>query len=88
MAIVAAFQVPGLKLWFWSNDHAPPHFHAKRPGQWEVKVHFLADPNKMIELCWETRKPTRRDMKALTELAEEHRLALLDQWHQIRTSEQ
>ena len=48
MAIVRAFEIPGLTLWFWSNDHEPPHFHAKRRGEWEVKVHFLLDAAEMV----------------------------------------
>ena len=52
MATVQAFQVSGLKMWFWSNDHEPPHFHAKRSGEWEVKVSFMLEPDNMIEIKW------------------------------------
>jgi hypothetical protein len=33
---VDAFSVAGLVLRFYSNDHMPPHFHAEKPGRWEV----------------------------------------------------
>jgi hypothetical protein len=52
MATVRAFSAPGLKLWFYSNDHEPPHFHAKHTGQWEVKVYFLEDADRMFEAQW------------------------------------
>lgn len=41
MARVRAFEIDGLVLWFFSYDHDPPHFHAKRAGEWEVRVYFL-----------------------------------------------
>lgn len=36
MPKVACFKIPGLSCWFWSNDHDPPHFHAKKEGEWEI----------------------------------------------------
>jgi len=41
MATVTAFRIPGLPIWFWSNDREPPHFHVKRRGESEVKVFFM-----------------------------------------------
>ncbi|MGN6726648.1 MAG: DUF4160 domain-containing protein, partial [Tepidisphaeraceae bacterium] len=41
MARLTCFSIPGITCWFWPNDHKPPHFHAKRNGQWEVRVYFL-----------------------------------------------
>jgi hypothetical protein len=84
MATVRAFQMAGLKLWFWSNDHEPPHFHAKRSGEWEVKVHFLWEPSEMIEVVWADKKPSSKVLKSLTALAEEHRAELLAQWEQVQ----
>jgi len=43
VANVSAFEISGLKSWFWSNDHEPPHFHVKKTGEWEIKVSFLED---------------------------------------------
>jgi hypothetical protein len=34
----------GLELWFNSRDHLPPHFHAEKVGQWEVRVMFMRQP--------------------------------------------
>jgi hypothetical protein len=42
----------------WSNDHEPPHFHARRAGEWEVKVHFLLEPAEMIEVVWAASRRT------------------------------
>ncbi len=84
MATVEAFEIEGLKLWFWSNDHEPPHFHAKRSGEWEVKVSFLLPAEEMIELVWAERKPGGRMLRTLISLAEEHRAALLSQWERVQ----
>ena len=86
MATVRVFQIAGLKLWFWSNDHEPPHFHAKRSGEWEVKVHFLREASEMIEVVWADKKPSSKLLKSLTALAEEHRGELLAQWEQVQGS--
>ena len=80
MATVQAFEVPGLKMWFWSYVHEPPHLHAKREGEWEVKVHFLRASREMIELVWADKKPQSRLLKELAQLAAEHRLELLEEW--------
>lgn len=87
MATVQAFQMPGLTIWFWSNDHEPPHFHVKRRGEWEVKVSFLLDRSEMIEIVWSEKLPSKRVLKDLTSVAEMHRVALLKQWQELRDSE-
>ena len=84
MVKVAAFQIDGVTLWFWSDDHEPPHFNAKRNGEWEVEVHFMRAPNEMIEVKWITRKMRGNLRRELCRLAEEHRLALLQQWEEIQ----
>ena len=84
MAAVQAFQIEGLKLWFWSNDHEPPHFHAKRAGEWEVKVHFLLEASEMIEVEWAKKKLPSKVLSNLKALAEEHRAELLAQWEQLQ----
>jgi Domain of unknown function (DUF4160) len=87
MAVVQAFQIAGLKIWFWSNDHEPPHFHAMRRGDWEVKVHFLFDASAMVELVWAEKPPSKKVLRELTTLAERHRVELLQQWQALRESE-
>ncbi len=75
--------IAGVKLWFWSADHEPPHFHAKKSGEWEVKVWFLLAPKQMIEVARSGKKPTANTIKKLCELTEQHRVELLDQWSEI-----
>lgn len=83
MATVTAFNIPGLKLWFWSLDHEPPHFHAKRRGEWEAKVYFLRQRSEMIEVEWAGKDPSSKSLKELASLAEAHRVDLLAQWEEI-----
>ena len=73
MATVRAFQIDGLKLWFWSGDHEPPHFHAKKSGEWEVKVLFLLGRAEMIEVKWVEKKPSASLLKQLCIHAETNR---------------
>lgn len=88
MAIVKPFAMQGLKLWFWSHDHEPPHFHAKRGGEWEVKVFFMLEASEMIEIeHWSVKTPPMRVLKKLTANAEKHRVELLAQWQAIRDQE-
>ena len=84
MAKVNAFQIAGTNLWFWSNDHAPPHFHAKRSGEWEVRVCFLLDKTEMIEIVWSEKQPSKNLLSDLAILAETHRKQLLEQWEEIQ----
>lgn len=85
MATVSAFAISGVKFWFWSNDHEPPHFHAKKRGEWEIKVSFLEDASQMIEVV--LGKPPAKVQKTIAKLAEQHRLELLQQWQQMRENE-
>ena len=83
MTQLRCFSIPGMKLWFWSNDHEPPHFHAKRSGQWEYKVSFLESEAGMFDLVWsKTQKATisRQDKRALTDMVTTHRQALYQEW--------
>lgn len=86
MAAVRAFKIKGLKLWFWSNDHTPPHFHAKRDGEWEVRVKFMMSQEDMIEIKWADKPPSQRALRRIRDLAEMHRVELLEQWEEINGS--
>ncbi len=81
MPQVSSFVLPGLFAWFWSNDHNPPHFHLKRSGEWELKVHFLEGRSAMFEPVW-GKPPKAKVLKAIAEAVERHRLALLRQWEE------
>jgi hypothetical protein len=79
---VTSFALAGLELWFNSDDHMPPHFHAERPGEWEVRVYFLRDRADMCETRWTTRRgrPSQGDLSRLAGLAEANRVALATEW--------
>jgi hypothetical protein len=77
MPDVQCVSLPGLEMWFNSRDHLPPHFHAEKIDEWEVRVMFMRRPPE-IELNWGS--PSGRDKKRLREAAEQHRLELLAEW--------
>lgn len=83
VARVTAFSLPGLDLWFNSSDHLPPHFHARRAGEWEIRVFFLLCREGHLERTtkWSDRRGVRRaDLDALLEGALRFRVELLVEW--------
>ena len=84
MANLEAFSMTGIKLWFWPNDHNPPHFHAKRTGEWEIKVRFLESDEAMLEIAWAKKKKSisRTDRKTLIEQVKKHRFEIFREWEQ------
>jgi hypothetical protein len=78
---VEAFAIAGLELWFWSGDHAPPHFHAKKAGEWEIRVSFLETSEKGLafEVKWGI-GPNAREQKLVAGLVLAHRAMLLAEW--------
>lgn len=79
MPRVACFVIPGLTCWFWSNDHAPPHFHVKRQGEWELKVKFAEGETQMFELEW-GKVPKAKVLREIATAVMEHRVQLLAEW--------
>ena len=81
MAEVECFHIEGIKCWFWSQDHRPPHFHAKKCGEWHFKVWFQRKQAAMLE-----RGPGPRgrisalDRRTLQQMAADHRAELLQEW--------
>jgi hypothetical protein len=49
MGKVEAFRLQGIECWFNSQDHSPPHFHARKKGKWHVRVYFLEPRAGMFE---------------------------------------
>ena len=84
MSKVSAFKVAGLDLWFNSNDHRLPHFHAEKPGAWEIVVRFLRERKEMVEVQWSKKKnaPRRAELKSLLDAVEAHREQLLEEWEE------
>lgn len=79
MGQVDCLQIDGCRCWFFSHDHLDPHFHAKAPGQWEVRVFFLEEAPRLEIKFQITRIPAAK-VKQLQELARRHRTALLEEW--------
>jgi uncharacterized protein DUF4160 len=77
MPKVACFEIPGLSCWFWSNDHAPPHFHAKKEGEWEIRVKFTE--TEMFESVW-GEEPSGKVLRQLRKAVRENRDDLLAEW--------
>jgi hypothetical protein len=81
---VDAFSAAGLDLWFNSSDHLPPHFHARRAGEWELRVFFLmcTETHLEVSLKWMDRKRgvSRTHLEALREGAVRFRVELLKEW--------
>ncbi|MGA3212341.1 MAG: DUF4160 domain-containing protein [Terriglobales bacterium] len=85
MGKVEAFALAGIEVWFNSNDHIPPHFHAKRPGEWEIRVFFLecTAGNLAFQIKWGKKKgPLSGERAAMLAAVLKHRAALLKEWEQ------
>jgi Domain of unknown function (DUF4160) len=81
---VASLTLAGLDLWFNSDDHLPPHFHAEKPGEWEVRVYFLRDASSMFEAKWSKSdgRPSKGDLRMLAKAVVGSRAELLGEWHE------
>lgn len=80
MGKVSCIVYEGIDLWFWSHDHDPPHFHIKKPGEWEYKVCFMHAKNDILQLVWaETPMKAKFRSKLLSDVAN-NRATLLREW--------
>jgi hypothetical protein len=78
---VDCIALDGLELWFNSNDHGPPHFHALRLGEFELRIFFLACTDEHLEYELKRgKKPASRMRKQLRDLVVENREKLLHEW--------
>jgi len=82
MPKVKCFEIPGLYCWFWSNDHDPPHFHAKRNGEWELTVKFLEGGDSMFEMKW-GKTPKAKVLREIAANAIANRNVLLLEWEDM-----
>jgi Domain of unknown function (DUF4160) len=78
---VEAFTIEGLKFWFNSSDHLPPHLHVKRRGDWEIRVFFLecTENNLDCEQKWGRKGPSAINRAAILKAVLEHRVTLLEE---------
>jgi hypothetical protein len=89
---VSAFTLEGLDLWFNSSDHLPPHFHARKPDAWEIRVYFLlcTEGHLVFEKRWPPGRsgPRAQDRNAILRATLRRRVALLEEWGQkVQTKE-
>lgn len=81
MGKVECFVLAGIQLIFYSADHLPPHFHAKKKQAWEIRVNFLesVSGNLKYELIW-GKHPTAKDKKAILENVLNNKAKLLEEF--------
>jgi Domain of unknown function (DUF4160) len=80
MANLKCFSIDGVRLWFWPNDHDPPHFHAQRAGDWEIRVNFLESSDRMFDVKWSNKRLSGADRKLLEANITQFRVELLQEW--------
>jgi len=74
----------GLDLWYSSSDHLPPHLHARRRGEWEIRVYFLlcTDDELVFDCKWAKKDPSTKVLSRIRKAVVEHRAELLREWEQ------
>lgn len=90
MARVTAFRVDGLEMWFLlRRPSAPPHLHARRPGEWTVRVFIQGSETHMIELVGPPGASNKAaDRKAIIKGVQANRPALLREWERSQGQDQ
>jgi hypothetical protein len=83
MTKVKCFSVSGLKMWFPSSDHTPPHFHVQKDGEWCYRVFFLEDESEMLEVKWRLKDMANWQRKEILEYSAAYRFDLLGEWSLI-----
>ena len=84
MGVVSAFQISGLKLVFRSADHPPAHFHATKPGKWQIRVFFLLCTERELSfnVRWppNAKGPSGREERRLLKATLENKKELQLEW--------
>ncbi len=82
-----AFCISGLKLMFYSNDHSPPHFHAEKIGQWNIRIYIETTTEEQLafDVKWpkkskSTSIPPSDVRKELARLVVANRDVLMAEW--------
>lgn len=90
MVKVQSFHVAGVRCWFWSGDHLPPHFHLEAEnGDWNAKVFFLLDGCQMIQDIHSRKSGgiPAGIRKVLQEMVRKNLADLLRQWEELHGGE-
>jgi hypothetical protein len=81
---VESFNLDGLDLFFNSHDHWPPHFHVRKPGQWEIRVFFLLcnqENGLNFQVKWPANaKISSKEKKQILDHVLANRSKLLSEW--------
>lgn len=81
---VDAIRLAGLDLRFYSSDHLPPHFHAIRRGEWNIRVYIRSTTKERLDYSMKWPKgfggPPGKIGRELRRLVSENRAALLQEW--------
>lgn len=86
MGRVQAFELAGCRLWFFTGDHGPPHFHAGVADAWEIRVYFLQEP-PAYDVKFELKRIPTKTVRTISRLAAEHRAELLVEWERSQADE-
>lgn len=89
MPALEAISVDGIRLWFNSDDHMPPHFHASRPGEWEIRVYFTSSFDELdYDVRWQVKRPRRKALNDILASVQEARVELFEEWEEkVRVKE-
>jgi hypothetical protein len=82
MGRISCFSIEGIQCWFNSQEHKPPHFHAKRRGEWEFRVYFQKPETEMLEVKWSVGRITKQDKRIICDKAKTYRPELLKEWEE------
>ena len=79
MGLLRAFELSGVRFWFYNADHAPPLSHAAVVAAWEIRVYFLREPPQ-DEVKFAVKHVSANTVREILELAAAHRTELLEEW--------
>lgn len=82
MGRISCFSIEGIQCWFNSQEHIPPHFHAKKRGEWEFRVYFQKSETEMLEVKWLAGRISKQDKRSLCNMASTFRAELLKEWEE------
>lgn len=84
MPNVQCISIQGFRIFFWSADHRPSHFHVEKVGEWEIAVNIETSIG-FLDYRYVTRNKNKgigRIEKEILELLTENRAELLKEWEE------
>lgn len=82
MGKLDCFRLAGIDLWFHSSDHEPPHFHARKPDKWEIRVFFGVCTERELVFTFSRSGggPSGKERRDILNRVLQHRDALYVEW--------